>query len=198
MSDTKSFPSDSELLRAIRTGDESTRQAAKQTLVEKHTPRLKASSHSQLRRKNCNQPAVHVNGVVNATWINVFANLDDLDDDEKFVQWSGTIGRNVTTLHLRGCIAGQISSVQMTDDSLYPPAEISGYYSSKDAAIDADRMLTFAHSVSEDSGSIFYLHHVEEVGFGEIARRLGKNEDAVRTQYYRLIRKMKRKFGNDH
>ena len=74
MADQNSFPSDSELLRAIKIGDEQTQPEAKNKLVAKHNEKLKNSILSYLRWKKCNYPVLHVKGVLNQTWINAFGN----------------------------------------------------------------------------------------------------------------------------
>jgi RNA polymerase sigma factor (sigma-70 family) len=197
MDDQNSFPSDSELLRAIKTGDEPAQQDAKQKLVEKFTDKLRNSMVARLRKKNCNQPAVHVKGVLSDIWIRVFAYLRDLQDPEKFERWLFAIAVNEANRHLRSCIDGQISSVPITDDSVLPPATISGYYASKDAAIDVERMITYADNISEEFGIIFRLYNEKELGFAEIAQKLGKTEAAVRTQYYRGFAKVRARFKKD-
>ena len=195
MNQQTSFPSDSELLHAIKTGDERTRQEAKNKLVAKHNEKLTESIVGYLRWKKCNQPAIHGKGVLNHTWINGFSNLDDVHEPEKFRAWLIAVGHNVANRHLKSCIGDQNSSVEFTEDPLKPPAQIADYYSSKDAAIDADRMLTYAYNISEEFGSIFRLYNEEELEFDEIARRLGKSKEAIRTQYYRGFRKVRAKFN---
>jgi len=190
-----SFPSDSELILAIRTGDEPTRLDAEEQLVQKHNERLHDSITSFLGRKHCNQPTAHADGVLSDTWLRVFSYLDNLKDTEKFVSWSDITGRNVARHHLRSCITGQTSSIQITDDSHLSPAGIVDYYDSKDAAIDADSILAYVYSLSEESGSIFSLRIIEGLDFREIGRRLGKSESAVHTAFYRLVTKIKAKFN---
>ena len=68
MADQNSFPSDSELILAIRTGDEPTRLDAEEQLVQKHNERLHDSISSFLGRKHCNQPTAHADGVLSDTW----------------------------------------------------------------------------------------------------------------------------------
>jgi len=197
MNDKNSFPSDGELFRAFQTGDEAVRRDIQGKLVEKYSEKLNKVISSYLRRKNCNQPAVHVKGVLSETWIDVFGNLNGLKDHDKFEHWSTIVGLNAANRHLKSCIGDQNTSEQITEDSLRPRAQIFNYYSSKDAAIDADRMLVYAYRISEEFGSIFRLYNEEELGFAEIADILGKHEDAVRTQYYRGFRKLKARFNKE-
>src|SRR6185369_14767077 len=128
-----------------------------------------------------------------------FKKLDSVLESEKFRAWLIKVARNEANRHLQSCIDDQNYSVELSDDPLRPAAQISNYYRSKDAAIDADRMLSYANSISEEFGSIFRLYNEEELDFDEIARRLGKNKEAVRTQYYRGFRKVRARFAKkDH
>ena len=195
MIEQTSFPSDSDLIVAIKTGDEPTRRDAKEKLFKKHNERLYNSILRYLRKKFCNQPTMHADGVLSNTWIRVLSYLDNLKDTEKFVPWSDTVGRNEARHHLRSCITGQTSSVQLTDDSHLAPAGIVDYYHSRDAAIDADSIAAFVSSLSEEDQSIFRLRILEGLNFREIGLRLGKSEAAVHTAFYRLVTKIKAKFN---
>ena len=87
-----------------------------------------------------------------------------------------------------------LSSPPIIDGFLGTPAQISDYYCSRDAAIDVDRMLTYAEEFSEEFGFIFRLHNLNGLSLAEIAHVLGKNEHAIRTQYYRGLQKLKARF----
>lgn len=189
-----SFPSDSELLRVVNTGEKPTQQNAKGKLVAKHTERLKNLIVAYLQRKSCKQPTVHVEGVLSETWISVFGHLHNLKAPEKFERWLITIGRNEVIRHLRSCIGSQVSSPPIIDGFLGTPAQILDYYCSTDAAIDVDRMLSYAEEFSEEFGFIFRLHILNGFSLAEIAHVLGKNEHAIRTQYYRGLQKLKARF----
>ena len=197
MSDDRSIPSDGKLLSPNQTGDEPTQEDVTDQLIRKHDQKLTKQIEGYLYRKNCNEPSLHAKGVRNQTWINALAHLEDLNDPEKFEPWVATIWRNEANRHLKICIIKQNTSVELTDQTVLPPAQISDYYHSRDAAIDADRMLRFAENISEDFGSIFRLYNEEGMDFDEIALVLKKKKDNVRNQYYRGLRKIKAKFKTE-
>ena len=197
MSDDRSIPSDSELFSAIQTGDELTRRDATDQLIRKYDQKLTKRIETYLYRKGCNEPSLHAKGVRHQAWINALSHLEDLHDPEKFQPWLATIWRNEAKRHLKPCIINRKTSVQLNDDSDLPPAQISDYYHSRDAAIDVDRMLKFADNLPGDFGQIFRLRIDKGWSFDKIAETSGKKKDNVRNQYYRGLRKMKARFNDE-
>lgn len=168
---------------------------AKGELIERHYRRLIAVIERYLWRKNCNQPAEHAKGVRTSAWISILSHLRDLKDEEKFEGWATTIAINEANRHLNSCIYGQNNSVELKDEGVLPPAQIANYYASRDAAIDAERMLKFAKDISPEFGLVFQLYNMDEIDFEEIARRLGCSKERIRSLYYRGLRKVIAKFN---
>lgn|SRR5829696_641788 len=189
--------SDGDLLSAIQTGDEPTRQDATDQLIRKYDQKLTKRIETYLYRTNCNEPSPHAKEVRHQAWISALGHLKDLHAHGKFQPWLARIWRNEANRHLKLCIANQNTSRQLKDDSDLPPAQISDYYHSRDAAIDVDRMLIFADNIPGDFGVIFRLRIVKGWSFDKIAETTGKKKDSVRTQYYRGLRKMKAKFNDE-
>lgn len=197
MNDDRRIPSDSELLSAIQTGDEPTRRDATDQLIRKYDQKLTKRIEAYLYRKNCNEPSLHAKEVQHQTWISALGHLKDLHAHGNFQPWLAKIWLNEANRHLKLCITDRNTSRQLNDDSDLPPAQISDYYHSRDAAIDVDRMLIFADNIPGDFGVIFRLRIVKGWSFDKIAERTGKKKDNVRTQYYRGLRKMKAKFNDE-
>jgi RNA polymerase sigma factor (sigma-70 family) len=175
------FRSDSELLDAIKKGSEE----AKGQLYRKHYSALLKVTAGFLRRHGCNQPNDHAEGIQNGVWSNILPSVSGLRDVTRFEAWRDTIARNEANKHLKTCIREQNTSVELADKTVLPEARISNYYESRDAAIDAEKMLTLAKSISQEFALIFQLYTLKELEFDEIAIRLGKNLDTIRTTYYR-------------
>ncbi len=194
MIDDKPVPSHGELLSANKTGDEPTQRDAIE-LVKKYREKLNNTIVKYLRAKNCKQPRAHAEGVCSNTWINALASVDTVRDWAKSDRWLLRIGRNEANRHLAICITTEKGQVELTEESLLPPARLTDYYASRDAAIDVDRMLRYAESISEDVGSIFRLRLERDLSFDEIARRLGMTTVNVRNLFYRTLHKMKVKFN---
>ena len=196
MIDDNSIPSDSELLSAIQTGDEPTQRDAKDKLVKKYGERLKNVIVKYLLRKHCKQPRAHAEGVCSYVWIKAFGGLTTLRDCAKFDRWLLRTGRNEANRHLKVCILNEKRNGEISDECLLPSAQLTDYYHSRDAAIDVDRMLSYAESMSPDVGSIFRLRYEQELDFEEIGRRLGKSTDNIRNLHYRALRKIRAKFNH--
>ena len=195
MNDDNSIPSDSELLSAIQTGDEPTQRGAIDKLINKYGERLNHVIVKYLLRKNCKQSRVHAEGVCSFVWIKTLGGLGTLRDRAKFDRWLLRTARNEANRHLRLCILNEKRDGEFPDESHLPPARLTNYYQSRDAAIDMDRMLSYAESISEIVGSIFRLRYEQELDFDEIGRRLGKSTANIRNLHYRALRKIKAKFN---
>ncbi len=196
MAANERIPSDSDLLRAIQNGNEQARLSCLSELVKRHDARLSQTIFGYLWRKNCDQVAAHAAGVKSNTWLNIADHIIDLEDVLKFKAWSATIAINEANKHLKKCIKGQNYSVELKDESLLPPARLTDYYTSRDAAIDAARILEFAESISPEFAQIFRLYVVEGLSFDEIAKRLGQNREQLRTCFYRGRRSVMERFRN--
>jgi len=181
MSDEKWIPSDDELRDA-------------QELVKKHREKLYNKIVGYLHGKHCQQPREHAEGVCSNAWINAVRNRHKVQDWTKFEAWLHKIAENEAKRHLTQCIRREKRDAEL-DESVLPHAQLTDYYTSRDAAIDCGRMLCYADSLSEDVGSIFRLRYVRGLTFEEIAQRLGKTTENVRTLHYRALRKIKEKFN---
>jgi len=181
MSDEKWIPSDDELRDA-------------QELVKKHREKLYNKIVGFLHGKHCKQPREHAEGVCSNAWINALRNRHQVQDWTKFEAWLHKIAENEAKRHLRQCIRREKRDAEL-DESVLPHAQLIDYYTSRDAAIDCARFLSYADSLSEDVGSIFRLRYVRGLTFEEIAHRLGKTTENVRTLHYRALRKIKKEFN---
>jgi RNA polymerase sigma factor (sigma-70 family) len=186
---------DGELLSLIQGEAGQSQQDAREELIRRYDPRLVSAIEHYLRVKNCSQPEEHGNGVRSSAWISILGHLSDLKEAEKFGAWAVIISLNQANRHLKGCIDGQNKSCELKDENLLPAARIVDYYRSRDAAIDAERMLKFAEEISPEFGLVFMLYNIHELDFDEIARRLGCNKERIRTLYYRGVRKVIAKFN---
>jgi RNA polymerase sigma factor (sigma-70 family) len=192
----KRIPSDGELLLAIQTGGEQVKREATDELCRRYDPLLLKAVVGYLWRMHCAHVEDQPREVVDSAWINILPNLGELRDLNNFEGWSRSIAINEANAHLRICINGRKTSVEFNDENLLPVARLNDYYKSRDAAIDAARMLKFAGSISSDFARVFTLYIVEELSFDDIAKRLGQNKEKIRTLYYRGRRQLMEKFNN--
>jgi len=165
--------------------------------AKKYGENLERRLTNYLHRKNCNQPAAHVKGVCNQTWINALRRLGHLHDPTKFEAWLLRIGKNEANRHLQLCINQQKHEVEVPDESQLPRAELTGYLQSRDAAIDVDKIYNYLESISPDLASIFRLRYEHDLGFDQIAERLGISSVNVRNKHYRTLPKIRAKFFSE-
>lgn len=192
----KRIPSDSELLQAIQTGGEQAKREAKDELCRRYDPLLLKSVGGYLWRMHCAHAQDQPREVVDSAWINILLNLHELRDVNNFEGWSRSIAINEANAHLKICINGRKTSVEFNDESLLPAARLNDYYKSRDAAIDAARMLKFAENISADFAQVFRLYIVDGLGFDDIAKHLGENKEKIRTLFYRGRRQVMEKFND--
>jgi RNA polymerase sigma factor (sigma-70 family) len=181
MSDDKWIPSDEELRDANE-------------LVNKHQDKLNNKIVGYLHVKHCQDPREHAEGVCSNTWINALRALHTVQDWTKFEGWLHTIATHEANRHLTQCIRKEKRDAEL-DESVLPRAQLTDYYHSRDAAVDVDRIMSYVESLSEELGSIFRLRYIRGFSFDEIAQRLGKTTESVRTLHYRALRKVKEKFN---
>jgi len=193
--DAKQITLDCELLALIQAGFGPSQQKAEGDLIERYDSKLIAVIERYLWRKGCNQAAQHGSGVRSDAWISILGHLDDLKDAEKFEAWAIRIAINQANRHLKTCIEARNNLLELKDETLLPTARIVDYYKSRDAAIDAERMLKFAEEVSPEFGLVFRLYNIDEFDFEKIAHQLGCNKERIRTLYYRGVRKVIAKFN---
>ncbi len=180
-------PSDCELLVAIKKGS----SEAVEELCRRHDSALWGVTIGFLEGKGCSHPRDHAEEVKTRAWINIIRYLRDLDDVNKFNAWRDAIARNEAKQHLRSCIKEQNTSVDLEDETLLPKTRITEYYESRDAAIDANKMLTLAKKISSEFAVLFQLYNVDELSFDEIAVRVGKPKESLRNVYYRGLKRLK-------
>ncbi|HET9713194.1 MAG TPA: sigma-70 family RNA polymerase sigma factor [Pyrinomonadaceae bacterium] len=163
-------------------------------LVKKYREKLYNTIVKYLHAKHCKQPREHAEGVCSCAWINALRSLHTVQDWTKFEGWLVAIAINEARRHLTQCIRREKRDAEL-DEALLPRAQLTDYYHSRDAAIDVDQMLSYVESLSEDLGSIFRLRYIRGLTFDEIAQRLGKSTENIRTLHYRALRKIREKFN---
>lgn len=182
--------SDGELLNAIQSGSD---EAARE-LYRRHNSELREVVGSFLRGNGCNHSSDHSEEVTSRAWVRIIRYLGELADINKFKQWRDAIARNEANVHLRTCIKEQNTSIELEDETFLDRAHITDYYTSRDAAIDADKMLMLAENISPDFAEIFKLR-MDDLNFDEIAAQMGKNVANVRNVYYRGLRRLQTQFS---
>jgi len=171
---------DKDLVEQLRGGDEQ----AFDELYERYFKRI---THFVGRRIDNRADAEET---VQEIFINVFASIGSYRGDAPFVAWIFGITRRT--------IAGRFKrkrhpTVPMEADESDTPAAHPAAPSSvptPDQVYDynerAQQIETYvSERLSPDQRALFVLHHLEERPISEIAQRLGKSEDSIKSSLYR-------------
>jgi RNA polymerase sigma factor (sigma-70 family) len=184
------IPSDGELIRAIQNGDD---KEAKAELCLRHDPLIFVLVIAYLLAHGCKEPRDHAGEVTNDVWVNILRSLRTLKDEDKFNAWRDRIARNEARNHLRTCIRGQNSLVDLDAHPELPEGQIFGGARVIEAAKLADEVLGMAERISPKLAEIMQLLHEEGFTWDEIASKLGEKKETLRTFYNRGLIKLKRK-----
>ena len=174
------LPSDEELLERISAGEE----GAFNTLYERYFKRV----YGFVSRRMGNR--ADIEEVTQEIFISVLSSLDSYRGESVFSAWLFGISRRVVANRFKrkrhitvpllddeGSETISAASMQITPLDEY---ECTERFSQLNSTMD--RML------SEEQKTLFRLHHIEDRPISEIARRLRKTEDAVKSNLYRTRR----------
>lgn len=171
---------DRELVERLRCGDE----RAFDELYERYFKRV---SHFVARRIDNRADAEET---VQEVFINVFASIATYRGEAPFVAWIFGLTRRT--------IAGRFKrkrhpTVPMEDNESNSPAAHPAapaliprpdqVYDCTERAVQLETYV--AERLSADQRALFVLHHLEERPIAEIAQRLGKSEDSIKSSLYR-------------
>jgi RNA polymerase sigma factor (sigma-70 family) len=186
-SEAKRIPSDSELLCAIQNGV----TEAKEELARRHDRVLNEIITGYLRKKGCNQPGQHAEGVKGDAWVNICASRREPSSIGKPEAWMAVIAINAANKHLRECIKEQREQTKLEEKHSLPEGELFDSYSIINAGLEVETVLNLADNISEDFSLILTLRHLEGLTFEEIADRLGRHAVSVRVTYGRGVLKLR-------
>ena len=171
---------DQELIRRIQGADE----AAFNELYQRYFQRV--YSYVYLRQRN----RADAEEVVQEVFTAVFRSIDAYQGKASLLAWIYGIAKNTVNNHIRRARAHDQRIERAEPDlvrSSYArdtctPAEHLSLRRSEEAI--RGRLASMAEWHSE----VFVLRHVENLSIGEIARRVSRSNDAVRSSLYRMKR----------
>jgi RNA polymerase sigma-70 factor (ECF subfamily) len=171
---------DDELIRRIQAGEE----AAFTELYERYFPRV---YHFTRRRMNT---VADTEETVQEVFINVFSSLGSFRGEAPFAAWVlGVTRRTIASRFKRkrhATVSLEDAESERADASLSltsrEPTPLEIYEC-------GERMQQLEHvarsQLSAEQRRLFEMHHLEHHPIHEIARRLAKSEDAVKSNLYR-------------
>ncbi|MEM7413793.1 MAG: RNA polymerase sigma factor [Myxococcota bacterium] len=171
------WSSDAELVRHILSGS---REHFEQ-LYDAYYPRV-----YRFALKRLGDPG-EAEDVAQEVFFTVFNVLDSYQGTAPLIVWIFGITRNTVNRRFR--------KVRPRIESLDAPEarEIAGRWAPTDQVVEARRMLAICeHAIQNDltplQRRIFHLKHLRRQSIRTIARALGKSEDAVKANLYRMRR----------
>ncbi len=170
------------------------RQASDEELARRAQQGCAASLDDLLRRYQV--PVLHFlehrgagadsEDVLQETLLRVFTHLDSYRPQWPFKTWLFTIARRVSINHRRRC--------PRTGDSHDLPEAVSPLPDPAEAAAQRDGQQQLwevaARVLSEEEHTALWLHYVESLSLGDVARVLEKSWLAVKVQVFRARRKL--------
>ena len=196
MSPSDDSPSLEELIGAVDAGDED----AVEELYKESYRELLWFTVSRLRALGCWSLAEHAEDINSTAWVRAWERFDKLNDPEKLRPWIRKIIERLALDHVfdpGGCIAEQRNRLPFEDAEL--ESVFSQIIPADEVALSAERLeavLNAAEGLNRILPDILLLR-MEDLGFADIAQRLGGSPDNVRNIYYRGLRKLKIQFADE-
>jgi DNA-directed RNA polymerase specialized sigma24 family protein len=190
-------------IEAILAGDE----FARQELIKQLDPTFLKWALKLLKDKGCGTPSQDVRGVVDTAWGKIFARFHQMWSPANLGSWSHTIIERVVSDHSRACrkrseneipfdlLTRKPSAESGETAILFDPACLEDYASTISGALWWDEAKLVAETIPGKFAVILVLRIEEDLGFRDIAERIGESCDNTRTIYIRGLAKLKKKLG---
>jgi RNA polymerase sigma-70 factor (ECF subfamily) len=172
--------SDSELLEAIRKGD----QSAFTALYDRYFDRVYHFAYARLRHR------ADAEEVAQETFVAVFRSIEAFSGRSALLSWIYGIAKNTVNNHLRRSRA-QALRIERAEEELVrnahtfetcSPEEHVSYRRSAEAALRS------LESVAGWQAEVFALRHFDNLPIQDIADRMERSNDAIRSSLYRVKR----------
>ena len=171
---------DRELVDRLRKGDEQ----AFDELYERYFKRI---THYVAKRVDNRADAEET---VQEVFFNVFSSIESFRGEAPFVAWIFGLTRHTIASRFK---RKRHPTVPILDEDSETPADHPAapdtiptpaqVYDVTERAIQLE--IALAERLSTEQRALFVLHHLEERPISEIAKRLGKSEDSVKSSLYR-------------
>ena len=119
------------------------------------------------------------------TFMNAMQSLHKYRDQGYFSAWLFTIARNkVRDFYRKNKPEIDVENI----DNLNRYAE--GIHEQVERSLEVERLTRFVRGLKEEEQELIRLRYLAELPFAEIARVVGKKEDAVKKALYRLLERL--------
>jgi RNA polymerase sigma-70 factor (ECF subfamily) len=158
------------------------------TLYERYFPRVFGFVHRRIRNR------ADTEEVVQEVFINVFSSLASFRREAPFGAWVLGVARRTVANRFK---KKRHPTVPLEEGEGVHEHELTGHAIRREATPHehfecgeriADMMHTALHHLTDEQRTLFEWHHLEDQSIREIANRLSKSEDAVKSHLYRARR----------
>jgi RNA polymerase sigma-70 factor, ECF subfamily len=182
-------PSDEELVRNVREGDES----AARELFDRHAGELRARVRRHLPRKL--RPKVAESDVVQEAYLAAFLKLGDFEDrgDGSFARWIATIVERKVLDEVRNYAGTSKRDVRREEDVQSGIVRLAGPAGDRSVSADlreAEEREQLSHamaSLPDAQREVMRLVHDERLTVEQAAARMGRSLAAARKLYSRAV-----------
>lgn len=172
-------PTDQQLVDGIRAASESDFNR----LYERYFQRVYGYAYQRLRNR------ADAEEVVQETFTAVFRSIDAYGGRSSLLSWIYGIAKNTVNNHLRRARAHE-QRMERAELTLQSAAGLSSY--TPEEHLNLRRCEDAIHrrlsGIADWHAEVFVLRHIEDLPIGEIARRVRRSNDAVRSSLYRMKR----------
>jgi RNA polymerase sigma-70 factor (ECF subfamily) len=171
-------PADETLVAAIRNAEEH----AFGLLYERYFQRIYTFSFLRLRNHADTEEAVQ------ETFTSVFRSIDAYRGESSLVSWIYGIARNTVNNRLRRASAQHQRMARARTELLRSSLAMSPGTPEDELNLQrsVDQVRECLRSLSDWQAEVFALRHLENLPIGEIARRMSRSHDSVRSSLYRV------------
>jgi len=197
MAESRDEPSDEELVRRFRAGDET----AARGLFERHADELRARAARGMPRAM--RPRVAASDVVQEAWLAAFLRLADFEDrgEGSFRRWLATIAENKALDEVRHHVGATKRDVRREIDVQSGIVRLAGPARERSASADlrdaedraqVERAMSALPAAQRE---VMRLVHEERLTVEQAAARMNRSLAAVRKLYSRAVLRLAEEIG---
>lgn len=174
--------SDDELLDGIRLESEQHFNE----LYERYFQRIYGFVHKRIRNHADSEE------IVQETFITVFRSIDNYRGQSSLLSWIFGIAKNLTNNTIRRSQNHQTKIGQVEPEVLAPKPSIGSGGPDEQYGMRcyAETIRTELGNLADWQTEIFVMRHLDNLSIGEIAERVDRSSDAIRSSLYRVKRLM--------
>jgi DNA-directed RNA polymerase specialized sigma24 family protein len=186
---------DSELIESIKNGNAEEAEDALAELITRYHDDVDAQVKRALYQGRCQKRNEHHPDVVQDVWVIVCSSIKTVRDNVR--GWLYSVSWSTANHHMRRCIRDERALRQFSPDEKTEPTtpQLISYPDTRAGGLTFEQLFKEASDISPTFGVIFALYIGHDWSFEEISTYQGRSLAAVRAEYYRGRREMKKRRG---